>query len=118
MDFRAFAETRRRTERPSVSDISVTLHRFGRKRRLVLRLEWLTLWPVCAVLPVNSQRRDIGLNSVSAEPRVGVAPLFLGPEPEIRLGGSRSAETRKARKDRGRIANVRTDRPAKRRLRY
>jgi len=32
------------TERSSVSEISVTLHRFGRKRRLVLRLEWLTLW--------------------------------------------------------------------------
>ena len=33
------------TERPSASDISVTFTRFGRKRRLVLRLEWLTLWP-------------------------------------------------------------------------
>jgi hypothetical protein len=43
MDFSALADTRRRTERPSVSDTSVTLHRFGKKRRLVLRLEWLTL---------------------------------------------------------------------------
>src|ERR1700694_3114628 len=102
MDFRAFAETRRRTERPSVSDISVTLHRFGRKRRLVLRLEWLTLWPVCAVLPVKSQRRDIGLNSVSAEPRVGVAPLFLGPSRRSDLEG---AAQRKPEKP-GKIADV------------
>src|SRR5580658_1319918 len=50
---------RRRTERPSASDISVTLRRLGRNRRLVLILEWLTLWPTWADLPVNSQRRDI-----------------------------------------------------------
>jgi len=30
---------------PSASDISVTLIRFGRKRRLVLMFEWLTVWP-------------------------------------------------------------------------
>ena len=47
------------TERPSASDISVTLSRFGRKRRLVLMFEWLTLWPTRGPLPVRSQRRDM-----------------------------------------------------------
>src|SRR5947209_766285 len=55
----AFAETRSFTERPSASDISVTFSRFGRKRRLVLMFEWLTLWPTCGPLPVRSQRRDM-----------------------------------------------------------
>src|SRR4051794_24188966 len=47
------------TERPSASEISVTLSRFGRKRRLVLMFEWLTLWPTWGPLPVKSQRRDM-----------------------------------------------------------
>src|SRR6188768_3550174 len=55
----ALVETRRRTLRPSVSEMNVTLHRFGRKRRLVLMLEWLTLWPTWGPLAVSSQRRDI-----------------------------------------------------------
>ena len=46
-DLIALAETRSFTERPSASEISVTLHRFGRNRRLVLMFEWLTLWPTC-----------------------------------------------------------------------
>ena len=50
------------TERPSASDIRVTLNRFGRKRRLVLMFEWLTLWPTRGPLPVRSQRRDMALN--------------------------------------------------------
>src|SRR5262245_4268544 len=58
-DLIAFAETRSFTPRPSVSEIIVTLHRFGRKRRLVLMLEWLTLWPTCTPLAVSSQRRDM-----------------------------------------------------------
>jgi len=33
--------------------------RFGRKRRWVLRFEWLTLWPVCGLFPVNAQTFDI-----------------------------------------------------------
>ena len=44
---------------PSLSEIKVTFSKFGRNRRLVLILEWLTLWPTSAVLPVRSQRRDI-----------------------------------------------------------
>src|SRR3981189_3168839 len=42
--------------------MKVTLHRFGRNRRLVLILEWLTLWPTCGPLAVSSQRRDISQN--------------------------------------------------------
>src|SRR5258708_2461841 len=42
--------------------MKVTLHRFGRNRRLVLILEWLTLWPTCGPLAVSSQRRDIAIN--------------------------------------------------------
>ena len=55
----ALAEIRSRTLRPSASDISVTLSRFGMNRRLVLRLEWLTRCPIWAVLPVSSQRHDM-----------------------------------------------------------
>ena len=45
--------------RPSASEISVTFCKFGRNRRLVLMLEWLTLWPTRAFLPVRSQRQDM-----------------------------------------------------------
>src|SRR4051794_24767861 len=58
-DLSALAEMRSLTERPSASEISVTLRRFGRKRRLVLMFEWLTLWPTCGPLPVRSHRRDM-----------------------------------------------------------
>src|SRR6476620_860586 len=63
----ALVETRSRTERPSASEMKVTLHRFGRNRRLVLILEWLTLWPTWGPLAVSSQRRDIS-NKSSAIP--------------------------------------------------
>src|SRR5262245_40398136 len=46
-----------RTRFFSASLSSVTLHRLGRKRRLVRRLAWLTLLPVSTALPVSSQRR-------------------------------------------------------------
>src|SRR6202021_388316 len=55
----ALVDTRRRTLRPSASEMKVTLHRFGRKRRLVLIFEWLTLGPTWGPLAVSSQRRDI-----------------------------------------------------------
>src|SRR4051794_35290300 len=42
--------------------MKVTLHRFGKKRRLVLMLEWLTLWPTRGPFWVSSQRRDIVRN--------------------------------------------------------
>src|SRR5262245_50385082 len=47
------------TLRFSASEVSVTLTRFGRKRRLVLLLAWLTLWPLWTALPVSSHSRDI-----------------------------------------------------------
>src|SRR6185369_8221683 len=55
----AFAEMRSRTLRFSVSEISVTLTRFGRNLRLVLLLAWLTLLPRSTALPVSSHSRDI-----------------------------------------------------------
>src|SRR5205085_10062606 len=39
--------------------MKVTLQRFGKNLRLVLMLEWLTLWPVWGALAVSSQRRDM-----------------------------------------------------------
>jgi len=62
----ALVETRNRTFRPNASEMKVTLHRFGRNRRLVLILEWLTLWPTCGPLAVSSQRRDISQNPLPA----------------------------------------------------
>ncbi len=41
----ALVEMRRRTERPSASEISVTLHRFGKNRRLVFRFRVADLVP-------------------------------------------------------------------------
>src|ERR1700733_587359 len=55
----ALAEMRKRTERLSASDNSVTLSRLGRNRRLVLRFEWLTRLPIWRVFPVSSQRHDM-----------------------------------------------------------
>src|SRR5262245_2617312 len=71
MVLRAFADTRSFTERPSASDITVTLSRLGRNRRLVLRFEWLTLCPTCAPLPVSSHRRDMAKSSLK---RSGALP--------------------------------------------
>src|SRR5882762_3802507 len=70
------------TERPSASEISVTLHRFGRNRRLVLILEWLTLWPTWGPLAVSSQRRDMA--KILCHPRTGPKDLRAGH------GGSKS----------------------------
>src|SRR4051794_19149538 len=53
--------------------MKVTLHRFGRKRRLVLMLEWLTLWPTWGPLAVSSQRRDILQNPLPSPPVDGRA---------------------------------------------
>ena len=60
---RAAAEMRNLNPRPNVSDCSVTSFRFGKKRRRVLLLAWLTLLPVIGPFPVNSQRRDMILSS-------------------------------------------------------
>src|ERR1044071_6335991 len=54
---RIAAAVRRRRTGPSVSDSKDWLCRFGRKRRLVLMLEWLTLWPTWTPLPVTGHLR-------------------------------------------------------------
>src|ERR1700692_645552 len=87
----ALVETRRRTLRPSASEMKVTLHRFGRNRRLVLILEWLTLWPTCGLLAVSSQRRDILRNPL---PSPGL----------VSLGGSKSGTSWERRTYRGSAA--------------
>src|SRR3546814_20135812 len=64
----------RRTIRPSASDSSAVSWTFGRKRRRVLLLAWLTLLPVITPLPVSWQRRAIGrsyMQNRSEERRVG-----------------------------------------------
>src|SRR4029077_2773779 len=62
----------------------VTFIRFGKKRRLVLMFEWLTLWPTWADLPVNSHRRDMAYLFASCAPANGeqlgiLARLNRGP---------------------------------------
>src|SRR5215470_2890860 len=77
----ALVETRRRMLRPSDSDWNVTLQRFGRNRRLVLMLEWLTLWHTWGPLAVSSQRRDIVENPLpsplDASPPTGAAGVQM-----------------------------------------
>src|SRR5476651_622031 len=88
----ALVETRRRTLRPSASEMNVTLHRFGRKRRLVLILEWLTLWPTCGPLAVSSHRRDIAKN-----------PLPSPTHPDALVGRGAGVEFTSIFRNRGRI---------------
>src|ERR1700760_2823383 len=59
----ARVDSRMRTSCPRVSDNNDATCRFGRKRRRVLLLAWLTLLPDKTPLPVISQRRDIAPNS-------------------------------------------------------
>src|SRR4051812_31567150 len=49
--------------------MKVTLQRLGRNLRLVLMLEWLTLWPVWGALAVSSQRRDMVSKSLKLAAR-------------------------------------------------
>src|SRR5713101_3163646 len=69
--------------------MKVTLHRFGRNRRLVLILEWLTLWPTCGPLAVSSQRRDIAKSS--SVPRLKASGFinYVHPGNRGRIGGER-----------------------------
>src|SRR4051812_43076892 len=78
--------------------MNVTLHKLGRNRRLVLRFEWLTLWPVCAVLPVKSQRRDIGLPQAlwPATQARNPDPFLEGAGIVSRQSGVKKAATRAA----------------------
>src|ERR1700712_4622806 len=72
--------------------MKVTLHRFGRNRRLVLILEWLTLLPTSGPLAVSSQRRDISSNPLPASPAGPVG----------RVAGSKSRPSWERRTYRGR----------------
>src|SRR3989344_3368782 len=56
---RAALETRRRTQRFSVSTQTRRHCRFGRNLRLVLLLAWETLLPTLGFLPVTSQTRSM-----------------------------------------------------------
>src|SRR5262249_19479508 len=105
-DLSALADTRSLTERLSASEMKVTLHRLGRNRRLVLRFEWLTLWPVCAALPVKSHRRDMGIPRLSVaarrtRSRLGNAILLKAAAPYsgrfIRRQGTADADAKAAR---------------------
>src|SRR5262249_46836543 len=51
---------RRSRTGPSASESSDSVCRLGRKRRFVLMLEWLTLWPTCTPLPVTGHLRAMG----------------------------------------------------------
>src|ERR1700709_1750380 len=65
----AAPETRRRTQRFSVSTQKRRYCRFGRNRRLVLLLAWETLFPTIGPLPVTSQTRDMRLVPITGRPR-------------------------------------------------
>src|SRR5258707_3326069 len=78
--FNALVEIRSLTERPSASDILVTLTRLGRKRRLVFMFEWLTVCPTCAPFPANSERPDMLENlAFRARARRMKHPGLIGP---------------------------------------
>src|SRR6478752_2085188 len=59
---RAALETRRRTQRFSVSTQNRRYCRWGRKRRLVLLLAWETLFPTIGRLPVTWHTRAMKLS--------------------------------------------------------
>src|SRR5216684_1365889 len=104
----ALVETRNRTFRPSASEMKVTLHRFGRNRRLVLILEWLTLWPTWGPLAVSSQRRDISRNPLPSP--------ALPKSASARRGGSKSRPSREPRTYRVRAAGRQGFGPSKKGL--
>src|SRR5690606_6584796 len=59
--------------------MSVTLQRFGKKRRRVLLFAWLTLLPYWTDLPVNSQARDILVSPSILFPALFVFEKRKGP---------------------------------------
>ena len=56
----ARAETFSVTKRPPSAHQNRRFCTFGSWRVLVLMLEWLTRWPIWRLVPVRSQRRDMG----------------------------------------------------------
>src|ERR1700760_819984 len=69
-------DSRRRTAVPRMSDSSDVSCRFGRKRRRVRLLAWLTLLPASTPLPVIWQRRDIAEDPY----RVGRGGVWRSPQ--------------------------------------
>src|SRR5579862_5982590 len=70
---------RRSRTAPSVSDNSEMRCRLGRKRRFVLMLEWLTLWPTWTPLPVTGHLRAMR-HLVSATAIINGAAVSGPPE--------------------------------------
>src|SRR5439155_12111331 len=70
----AGVERRNRTG-PIASDSIEIVCKFGRKRRFVLMLEWLTLWPTWTPLPVTghlrAMRHLIKTHRAALGPRAG-----------------------------------------------
>src|SRR6056297_2649473 len=80
--------------RSRMSEPRVTSVRFGKNRRLVLLLAWLTLLPDIGPLPVSSQTRDMGVSSFLCQrcicwrrrSRCGKGVGSGAPRPEILAG--------------------------------
>src|ERR1700731_4552071 len=83
----AAADRRIRTG-PSTSDNTEIVCRFGRKRRFVLMLEWLTLWPTWTPLPVTGHLRAMTtpLFNATETDRAASKPRGAGSRPWQRGG--------------------------------
>src|SRR5882757_9792864 len=64
-----------RTDTPRTSETSEVVCRFGRNRRRVLFLAWLTLLPLITPLPVTWQRRAMALSSEARSKTIAPASL-------------------------------------------
>src|SRR6188768_585903 len=86
----AALETRRRTQRFSVSNQKRRYCRFTRNRRLVLLLAWETLFPTIGPLPVTSHTRAISTpikrNRLSLAS--GHQPVLAPASPRQKGGGN------------------------------
>src|SRR5574337_70572 len=86
---RAALETRRRTQRFSLSTQKRRYCRLGRKRRLVLLLAWETLFPTMGFLPVTSQTRAMrnALQSIRSSLAPRLAARLARTSPRHERGG-------------------------------
>src|SRR6266700_148974 len=78
---------RRRRIGPNTSDNSEIVCKFGRKRRFVLMLEWLTLWPTRTPLPVTGHLRAM-LHHIHKTHRAALGPRAGGFYAGFRRGSS------------------------------
>src|SRR5438270_9037440 len=92
----AALDTRRRTQRFSVSTQKRRYCRFGRNRRLVLLLAWETLFPVTGPLPVTSHTRAMKHSDVVKRQSLAdrLLPVLASASPR-RKGGGNPAFSRK-----------------------